>query len=268
MKIFAIMVIKDEVDIVRDSLLAAKQWADRIFVLDNGSTDGTWEIVRSMADSQIVAYKQDTRPFYDGIRAEVFNAFRHEAEDGDWWCFAFDADEFFIDNPRNFLEQVPSKYGLVALAALQYVITDKDVAEGNFGYANLRYVDTEPIIEYQFFRYRKRFKWHANWFYFPLNAGVLYPQYIALDHYKYRSPEQIQRRLDIRRAFNQANPKLFSHASQKTWQEKIVPVGEAIYVGASANEKLSVLRSLPQRRLRTNPVLNAILQLLIKLKIC
>lgn len=48
MKIFAIMLVKNEADIVASVLKDAEKWADKIFILDNGSTDGTWEIIQSL----------------------------------------------------------------------------------------------------------------------------------------------------------------------------------------------------------------------------
>ena len=41
MKIFGIMLVKNEVDIVGHTLKEAQKWCDKIFILDNGSTDGT-----------------------------------------------------------------------------------------------------------------------------------------------------------------------------------------------------------------------------------
>ena len=114
MKIFAIMLVKDEADIVKSVILSAKKWADRIFIMDNGSTDGTWEICKSLADEIVVPLKQDFRPYSNGLRADVFNEFKHESEDGDWWCFKLDADELYLDDPKEFLKNVPSKYHLVA----------------------------------------------------------------------------------------------------------------------------------------------------------
>lgn len=84
MKIFAIMLVKNEADIVKSVILDAKKWANRIFIMDNGSTDGTWEIIQSLADDIVVPWKQDFRPYSNGLRADVFNEFRHEAKDGDW----------------------------------------------------------------------------------------------------------------------------------------------------------------------------------------
>jgi hypothetical protein len=35
-----------------------------------------------------------------------------ERLDGDWWCI-LDADEFYIDDPREFLEAVPKRFSSV-----------------------------------------------------------------------------------------------------------------------------------------------------------
>ena len=58
MKIFAIMLVKNEADIVGSVLKDAQKWADKIFILDNGSTDGTWEIIQSLKNDIITQCKQ------------------------------------------------------------------------------------------------------------------------------------------------------------------------------------------------------------------
>ena len=45
-KIYSLLLVKNEADIIRTSILAAAQWSDKVIVMDNGSTDGTWEIVQ------------------------------------------------------------------------------------------------------------------------------------------------------------------------------------------------------------------------------
>jgi glycosyltransferase involved in cell wall biosynthesis len=79
MKIFGLMLVKNEADIIAEVLHHGRAWADRIIVQDNGSTDGTWEIVQDMSDDVIVAWKQDLRTYNNTLRADAFNAFRHEA---------------------------------------------------------------------------------------------------------------------------------------------------------------------------------------------
>ena len=104
------MLVKNEADIVANVIKDAEKWADRIFIMDNGSTDGTWEIVQSLKNDIVVPWKQDFRPYSNGLRADVFNEFRHEASDGDWWCFKLDADEFYYDNPKEFLAKMNIQY--------------------------------------------------------------------------------------------------------------------------------------------------------------
>ena len=57
MKIYAISLIKNEADIIEKNLIEASKWCDKIFVYDNGSTDGTWEIVKSLSSNKIIPFK-------------------------------------------------------------------------------------------------------------------------------------------------------------------------------------------------------------------
>ena len=40
-KIYSLLLVKNEADIIRSSLMSAVQWSDKVIVMDNGSTDGT-----------------------------------------------------------------------------------------------------------------------------------------------------------------------------------------------------------------------------------
>lgn len=227
MRIFAIMLVKNEADIVRSVILSAKEWADRIFIMDNGSTDGTWEICKSLADEKVVPWKQDFRPYSNGLRADVFNEFRHEAEDGDWWCFKLDADEFYPESPRDFLKNTPAKYHLVAKKSLDYVITSDDIENydftGNFekDREHIHYIKNSCWTEPRFFRYRKSLKWKFDeGSHYPETAGVLSPNLILVQHYQYRSPKQIQARLDLRNSLTTKKSGVcFRHVKETDWHE-------------------------------------------------
>lgn len=132
MKIFGILLVKNETDIIQASIEDASRWADRIFILDNGSTDGTWDIVKNLESDIVRPWKQDFRPYSNGLRAEVFNQFRHEAQTGDWWCYKLDSDEFYVDNPREFLANVPKRFHVVAKKSVAYRITPEDLDEHQF----------------------------------------------------------------------------------------------------------------------------------------
>jgi len=225
--IHGICLVKDEADVITRTLKTAIQWCDFIYVFDNGSTDGTWEKILSLSQNyrQITPYKQDAKPFHNGLRSEVFNHYRSISIDGDWWC-VLDADEFYIDNPRIFLAKVSERYQVVWNASFQYYFTDKDLfrydEEPEF------YADDVPVeqkiryylnnwSEFRFFRYKSSLVWHETASY-PSNLGAVYPVRIWLKHFQYRSPQQIQKRLNVR--YEAGRP--FTHEIQRDWKATVL----------------------------------------------
>lgn len=230
------MLVKNEADIVKSVILDAKKWADRIFIMDNGSTDGTWEIIKSLADDTVVPWKQDFRPYSNGLRADVFNEFRNEARDGDWWCFKLDADEFYFDNLKEFLTKVPKKYSLVAKQSLDYVLTTEDVAKYEFSgdfekdKEQIRYLKNTCWTEPRFFRYRKSLKWEFEaTSHYPKYAGLLYPELILVKHYQFRSPKQIQARLDLRNSLaNKKDGICFKHVKETSFTQLLADKNDCL----------------------------------------
>lgn len=220
MKIHAFSIIKNESDIIEQVLIRALDWCDYIYVFDNGSTDGTWEIVLELSKRhpEIVPYKQDNCSFSDSLRGQIFNFYREKFDKADWCC-RLDADEIYADDPRSFLEKVPDSCDIVCAAMFIYYFTEEDLAL--YAKDPLSYDDSHRPIEvrlryYQnseaeirFFRYRKGLVWkeeddclipsdYKDW---PLGLrGEGYSTKIRLKNYRYRSPKQIQKRIDTRRA--------------------------------------------------------------------
>ena len=205
MRIFGIAVMKNEADIVRPFLEHSRTWADRIFVYDNGSTDGTWQIVQEMADDVIVPWKSEDIPFHNNLRARVFNAFRHEATPGDWWCYRLDTDEFYIEDPRQFLSAVPAQYHTVYRKAINYRVAIEDAEQypftGDFAADRefIRYFLPKGSVERRFIRHRENLKWTEDGG--TSYTGITYPQMILARHYQWRSPQQIQTRLESKRGY-------------------------------------------------------------------
>ena len=203
MKILAITIIKNEADIIKTHLAETSKWADHIFVVDNGSTDGTWELVKEMKSDVIIPWKKDNRPFHDTMRAAMFKEFKHYANEGDWWCCKHDADELYIDNPRKFLAKVPKMYHVVYSESIEFYLTEEDVSDyeylGNFekDKSKINYYRPYSWSELVFFKHRNRLKWRSNKT-APDHVGLVYPKKIWLKHYKYRSPDQMKRRLESR----------------------------------------------------------------------
>ena len=216
MKIFSLCVVRDECDVIEETLVSALRWSDRIFILDNGSTDGTWELLLALASrhAKISLIGRELGPFRDELRGEVYMRCRSEAVRGDWWC-RLDADEFYIDDPRAFLDGVPSQFGFVRSATLNYYFTDRDLIEYTVDPTNwlrrpvqarLRYYQNN-WSEGRFVRHHTDLRWDGHiW---PPNRGRIHRDRIRLKHFQYRSPEQIERRLAIRQ--RQAN--IFRHES-------------------------------------------------------
>ncbi len=233
MKIHSICLVKNEADIITQTLKSAVQWSDFIYVYDNSSTDGTWEKVLELAKdyAQIIPYKQDNQPFADSLRSEPFNYYRAKSLEGDWWC-KLDADEIYIDNPRVFLSKVPKKYELVWAASFEYYFTDKDLELYNQNPE--LYADDVPVEEKcryyinnwsepRFFKYKTSLVWEKSLVKsenpMPSGIGASYRKRIRLKHFQYRSPQQIQKRLDTRLQAMQNG--VFLHEMQKDWKEII-----------------------------------------------
>ena len=224
MEIFGIMLVKNEKDIIRFCLEDSLRWIDKMFILDNGSTDGTWEILQDMESERIVLWKQDFSPYRRSMRRDLFMHFRDEAQDGDWWYHA-DADEFAVDDPRAFLEAVPSKYQVVFKKSIDYQITKEDV--GEYEFSNdfsidrqfLNYINPGCWTEIRFFKYRKGLEWsplHDR----PNRLGRWYPNPVIMKHYQYRSPGQMQERLDIRNQIpKDREERAFEHIKETSWRE-------------------------------------------------
>jgi hypothetical protein len=224
-KIHSICVVKNEGDIIEHCLKESLKWSDVIYVYDGESRDETWEVVRRFPSDRVVAWKQDGKTFQESLRAEVFNEFRGRAAAGDWWCH-LDADEFYPTDPKRFLAAVPSRYHVVWGVAIEYYLTHDDIASLDFDAPIETLLDSIRWYavnnsEPRFFRHRPRLTWPVTtgW---PIHMGVPCPERIPYRHYKYRTPTQIQRRLDTRRDNRSRGFPGWEHAAQADWQEKIV----------------------------------------------
>ncbi|MGD1094124.1 MAG: glycosyltransferase family 2 protein [Bryobacteraceae bacterium] len=224
-RIHCICLVKNEADIIQHCLSCAAKWADYVYVYDGDSTDGTWDLVLNMASRQIIPFRRDGKVFAEGLRAEVFANYRHLSADGDWWC-QLNADEFYVDDPRTLLSEIAAPYHFVWGVPIEYYLTPRDVEELDFGVRmehlltrirHYRIFHSEP----RFFRYRSRLDWNEAdaW---PSHVGLTYSKRILFKHYPFRSPQQIQMRLDVRRENRAKGFPGWEHAKELDWKEKLV----------------------------------------------
>lgn len=225
-KIYSLLLVKNEADIIRASLLAAIQWSDKVIVMDNGSSDGTWEIVQEMAaqNPRIVAFMQYKGGFRIGLRAKAFKAYRQEMTRNDWWCVRLDADEFFSEDPRTFLAQIPKKYNTVKKLSTDYILTQEDIE--NHSFTGDFSIDRQHIThhlpekrkERRFMRHSPWLVWCEKWRY-PHPIGRTAKTCIAVDHYQYRSPQQMKKRFMTRQQAKKDGCGSFLHENGNDWTD-------------------------------------------------
>ena len=265
--IHGLCLVKNEADVIAQTLHAASRWCDHIYVFDNGSDDATWEIVQVIArdNPAVVPFKTDAKPFTDSLRGEILRRYRSRAQTGDWWAI-IDADEFYIDDPRAFLARVPDRFRAVWPQIYSYLFTDIDAdswRQDPSRYASdvplgerLRHYVLGDYTELRFFRHEPGLTE------VPGDLRPIYPERIRLRHYGYRSPDQIRIRLETRREpmlrgefIHEKRSNWFPGGSAargpaspedlpRGWQERIVAHGECL-VDSGVNSLLPPLPWTP-----------------------
>ena len=240
MKIHGLMVIRDEDDIIAESVASLLEWIDGVYILDLGSTDMTWEIVNDFArrDQRVVPFKSCSYRFDDSIRGYIFNSFRSRFRDGDW-IVRTDADEIYHLNPRRFLEERVQHYeSCVYLAWYYFRLTTMDVEAYESGVVPLakdrlrsitdrrRFYKIPDYAEPRMFRYRSSMKWPASRT-IPFNAGCPARERIPIRHYPHRDPEQMRKRYRLRSAMMKLNADAGPHWKLEQWQQDVIELNPA-----------------------------------------
>lgn len=222
-KIYSLLVVKNEADVIAASLRDACRWSDKIIVLDNGSSDGTWEIVKQLSEDlpQIVAFGQYAGPFRIGLRAQLFKAYRKEMKWGDWWCVRLDADEFYPNDVRGLLSRISWRYRAVKKSSTDYLLGKEDLEKltGNFEQdrAIFHHHLKAHRTERRFMRHSPLLFWKSTWRY-PHPWGLVAPETIEVAHYQYRSEEQMQTRWATRQQAKQDGCGSFKHENGNGWE--------------------------------------------------
>lgn len=101
MRINAIIVVKDNVDIVEEALLYAMKFCHKIYIYDNHSTDGSWELVNEMAARfrELVIFGQTDESVGNALLSRIYNRFHSEYTNEDWW-YVLKSDELLSESPK------------------------------------------------------------------------------------------------------------------------------------------------------------------------
>ena len=207
MRIHLIAVIKDEADIVGQTLVRAAELADHVYIRDIGSTDGTLEILHDVASrySNIQVYSEPTEVYSDYLRQSVFLKFRENSKPGDLWG-RFDCDEIMLDDPREVFRDAGRWDDIFWGSFFNFYMTDEDIKR--YDEDPSLYDDDTPIdrrvcyyinnwAEPRFVRDNGALQWRVDreW---PSLMNPCRDSLIRIAHYAFRSPKQIDARLASR----------------------------------------------------------------------
>lgn len=131
-RLAGIAIVRNECDIVEAFVRHNAAVLDRLYVIDNGSTDGTLEILQRLAASRlpIRLERDEGLPYYQAAKTTAM--IKAAIEDQAWDCiFPLDCDEFLVAEDRAALDAeieslAPEEVGL--LISDQYAPTESDQA--------------------------------------------------------------------------------------------------------------------------------------------
>jgi glycosyltransferase involved in cell wall biosynthesis len=115
-------IVNNEISFIKDVVEYHLTWADAMFILDTGSTDGTWEMLQSMAETNknlhIEQYHTKFIPQYQlqwhemaapfpEVDVRNFAISRAEELLHPDWLIQLDGDEVFLDSLPNIIKEHP-----------------------------------------------------------------------------------------------------------------------------------------------------------------
>jgi len=235
-RIFAVMVVKNEVDIIQSCIEHAASFCSGIGVIDRSSDDGTWEVLQVIAKRipQVLLMRTEL-PFSDYLRSIPFYALRDRMRTGDW-ILQLNADEFLQGAPLQLVKAAArAMCGKIWVKQVQFQFTDRDLIvwrEGKETLADRR----RPIWERRKYykidwseprlcRYRAGLEWHQSqsW---PKRTGPAYRIRPYNLHFQYRDPVQMKERVKERLKAKQEDLRPWSHVTSCDWKDYVCPATE------------------------------------------
>lgn len=232
-----LMVVRDEADIIAQTLKHLLGWIDDVFVLDLGSDDETWEIVLdfSRKDKRIVPLERNPYKFNESIRGYLFNRVRNKFREGDW-VLRLDADEFYHISPRTFVSEFLRPFETcVYLGWYYFRLTAREVEDYESGQVDIFQDRKRPIedrrhfykiphyAEPRMFRYRSTIKWSPKGS-FPYHAGCIARARLPIRHYPHRDPLQMEARYQLRSAIMRLGADAGPHWALRDWRKDVLQI--------------------------------------------
>jgi glycosyltransferase involved in cell wall biosynthesis len=226
MKLYGLLIAKNESDIIEQTMLSIRQYGcfDGIFFYDNGSTDHTFQTVSKFNDLVLHA-AVESESYSDNLKYKLLYKHADLYQEGDWLAI-LDADELYAENiaplieiatnaNANYIETKSAQFYMTEQDDVTFFDPDRPAIEQrphylvNYGEPRLfRYTAAQPLTD-QMVKSR-----HAS---MRMASAKL-----LVNHFQYRSAQQLQTRIDVRQANNKTSGN-WGHVSQTRWQDYVVP---------------------------------------------
>lgn len=249
MRFHGLMLVRDEGDIIAETLTHLLTWIDVLHIYDLGSTDETWEIVQDFArrDSRIQPFKHEPTVYQDSLRCIMFDRLRSGFEKGDW-VLKIDGDEFYPVPPPQFVrERLKPEESMVHLQWYFFRLTTDEAAAYQDGTVSIsedrkksimdrrRHYKVSQYSEPRLFRYRPSMQWPSTT-HWPYNAGLLAYERIPVLHYPHRDPIQLTRRFALRAAMKERKAAAGTHWDTADWHGELVDSESGVALGAKSDK--------------------------------
>lgn len=193
MKIFIVLLVRDEADIIKAWLDHHRGVADGLIVTDNGSLDGTREILAAEGCEVI---DQPPGPYWQSswVDAMIRRAIRRGAD----WVVPLDADEFIIGDLRGEIERA-GPHNILQIKSRNFVVTTADDPAEPNPVRRMRYRHESNMTWAKVFFATKNYKVirqgnHEVDLRVPRNIKAVDEAVLALNHYPERSWPQYRRK--------------------------------------------------------------------------
>ncbi len=198
-KLFAVCLVKNEEDVIADCLRHAANFCDRIYVLDNASTDRTWEIVRGLKLAPVVPVCSTDFPYREYLRVWFMGAKKDELGFGNWW-YILDADMFLDGDPREAIREADREGAdAIGVNVINFHLTAGEVAAARWegrqeGWRDRVYYQPYESGEIDLFKNTPRLD-YGICARLPLGLTREYSRRPISRHYPHRSTEQLAKRV-------------------------------------------------------------------------